>query len=120
MSEITLVIYIPFTDGSILISDRQNTYFEDLTREPIDKIVELQNFNSILGYAGTTQMCRHLIDQLRAIRNPESFEQNYGEVYSNCCGRPELGFRGHDIELLVVTNQRTEDEFSVRKVLGGG
>lgn len=102
-----------------MISDRQNTYFEDLTREPIDKILELPNFNSVLGFAGTTQMCRHLIDQLRAITTPVAFEQNYGEVFRECCGRTELGFRSDDIELLVVSNHQPENGFIVRKVLGG-
>lgn len=115
----TLVIYIPFRNGSLLISDRQNTFFQDLTMEPVDKIVILPNFRSVIGFAGRTPQCRHLIDKLRRIGTPSSFEETYREVYQECRGSPELGFLSDDVELLVVTNKPSGKEFVVRKVLGG-
>jgi 20S proteasome alpha/beta subunit len=114
----TLVIYIPFSGGVMMISDRQNTYFEDLTREPIDKMVKLQNFNAILGFAGPTQRCRYLIDQLRRDDAVLSFEESYERIYGRCCGTPELGFRPDDVELLVLTHKTTGEGFTVHRILG--
>jgi 20S proteasome alpha/beta subunit len=114
----TLVIYVPFKNGSIMISDRQNTYFQDLTREPIDKIVTLPNFRAVLGFAGPTQQCRYLIDQLKRDKSSLLFEKTYEEVYQKCYGFPELGFRSDDVELLVVARKSSDRGFVVRKILG--
>lgn len=114
----TLVIYIPFKNGSLMISDRQNTYFQDLTREPIDKIVILPNFRAVLGFAGPTQQCRYLVDQLRHFDAPSSFEETYRDVYQRCYGLPELGFRSDDVELLVVTYESAGKGLVVHRILG--
>lgn len=114
----TLAIYIPFKNGSIIVADRQNTYFQDLTREPIDKIALLPNFKVALSFAGSTQQCRYLIDQLRQFDSSALFEETYGEVYRKCLGSPELGIRSDDIELLVVICKSAGKELVVQKVLG--
>lgn len=114
----TLVIYVPFKNGSIMISDRQNTYFQDLTREPIDKIAVLSKFKIVLGFSGPTQQCRYLIDQLRQFDSSLSFEETYRKIYQACYGSPELGFRSDDVEFLVVTQKLTGKELTVHKILG--
>ena len=114
----TLVIYVPFRDGSIMISDRQNTYSEDLTREPIDKITILENFGTVLGFAGSTQQCRYLVDQLRRDEGTSSFEEAYRQIYQRCYGSPELGFRYNDVEFLTVTQRSTDESLAVLKILG--
>jgi len=114
----TLVLYIPFSSGAIMISDRQNTYREDLTREPIDKIEILTNLGTVLGFAGPTPQCRYLIDQLRRVEVTSSFEETYREIYQECYGSPELGFRSDDVEYLAVTQRSDSEGFVVRKILG--
>lgn len=114
----TLVIYVPFKNGALMISDRQNTYFEDLTREPIDKIVELPTFGVILGFAGPTQQCRYLIDQLRREDASSPFRESYERVYRRCCGLSELGFHSDDVELLTLTRGTAGKGHKVHKILG--
>jgi len=114
----TLVIYVPFKNGSTMISDRQNTCFQDLTSEPIDKIVILPNLKAVLGFAGPTQKCRYLVDQLRHVGAPSSFEESYREVYQRCYGSPELGFRSDDVELIGVTHKLGGEGLVVHKILG--
>ncbi len=116
----TLVLYIPFAEGSIIISDRQNTNNNDIaiTREPVDKIHALPNFNGGLGFSGSTAKCRHIVDKLQRVQNLNSFEDSYRTVFAFCYGSRELGFHVNDLELLVVTKQ-IEGTFKVRKIYGG-
>lgn len=99
---VTLITYIPYDDGSLIISDRQNTYFDDMSREPINKIIAIPSLNSIIGFAGPTQMGRYLIDQLRYTILNLTFIDTYRDVYERCYGTPMLGFREEDVEFLVV------------------
>lgn len=113
----TLVIYIPFNDGTLLISDRQDTYYNDLRKEPINKIVAISNLRAVVGFAGDTQKCRFLIDQLRRTNLSLSFLETYRQEYRRCYGIPELGFQQDDVELLVVT-YNSNNEKVVYNVLG--
>lgn len=116
--KMTLIIYIPFKNGALMISDRQNTYFEDLTREPINKIIALPKFKVILGFAGSTKQCRYLIDQLRRDNGTLTFEETYERVYRRCYGSPELGFRSDDVEMLALQYKSTEEGIVLHRILG--
>ena len=97
------MVHIPFKSGSVIVSDRQNTYSEDFTREPIDKIIPLPNLRAVVGFSGPTQKCRYLIGELRRFQVNAPFKDAYRETYQRCYGQPELGFHEQDVELLVVT-----------------
>lgn len=113
----TLVIYIPFNEGSLLISDRQNTYSFSLTRESVTKIISLNNLLSVVGFSGDTQKCRYLIDQLRR-EEDTTFEETYRNVYRRCYGSPELGFLGQgEIEFLVVSRNAAEQNYEVINIM---
>lgn len=114
----TLVIYVPFRRGAIMISDRQNTDFDDLTREPINKIVTLPNFKAVLGFSGFTQQCRYLIDQLRRANASLTFEETYERVYQRCYGSSELGFRSDAVEMLALQYKSAEEGLVIHKILG--
>lgn len=66
-----------------MIADRQNT-FDDLTSEPVDKIVAFENFSALAAFSGTTQKRRFLIDNLKtATVNNYSFQRRCIEIYSS-------------------------------------
>jgi 20S proteasome alpha/beta subunit len=115
---LTLVVHVPFKNGSAIVSDRQNTYSEDFTREPIDKIIPLPEFRAAVGFSGPTQKCRYLIGQLRRFQVNAPFEDAYRETYQKCYGQPELGFREQDVEFLVVACRPPDKRPLVHRILG--
>jgi len=59
----TIVLYIKYNSGALLISDRLNTS-ETGQKTEVDKIIKLSS-DTVIGFAGLTEPCKHIVDQLR-------------------------------------------------------
>jgi hypothetical protein len=64
----TLVLWIPFDLGSLLISDRQSTKY-DGTKEEWDKIYLIDD-RTVVGFAGPSEGSRLVAQTLPSIRSP--------------------------------------------------
>jgi len=111
----TLVIFIPYNEGGILISDRQNTY-GDGSIEPIDKIAYIEELNVVSGFAGDTTKCMYLLDKLKEETDEEIFLEHYRRVYEECYGRNALEFTNFDTKLLTLL--WLEDGLNLYRIFG--
>jgi len=60
----TLVLYIPYKDGSLLISDRLNSLY-DGSKEPVDKIIKLRE-DLVIGFSGQTEICQNILEVIKS------------------------------------------------------
>ena len=98
----TLVLYVPWQGGAILLSDRQGTT-RTLTRTPLDKLSIIKPDEIALGYAGSTHKCDYLVRKLSSeLLSPDNFPDDYRRVYATCYHLPELGFEMGDVSLIAV------------------
>jgi branched-chain amino acid transport system substrate-binding protein len=65
-SSMTLVLFIPYETGSILISDRLNTLYGG-EKASVDKIIKISN-DTVIGFAGNTEYCQHIILQIESLK----------------------------------------------------
>jgi branched-chain amino acid transport system substrate-binding protein len=59
----TLVLYIPFCNSGLIVSDRLNSLFEG-GKETVDKIIKLRD-DLIIGFSGRTEVCQNIIEVLK-------------------------------------------------------
>lgn len=112
--KVTLVIYIPFNKGALMVSDRKNTLFDD-EASPIDKIIPLPNFNAVLGFAGGTDQCKHLINRLKDANASSLIDRNYIDEYLKHYNISAFGYQKGNVELLVVKLKLATRELQVYK-----
>jgi branched-chain amino acid transport system substrate-binding protein len=69
----TLVLYIPFNSGALLISDRLNLLYTGQKTE-VDKIIRVSS-DTVIGFSGPTELCLNIIDQIKAGKKDLSYFQ---------------------------------------------
>ena len=100
----TLVLYIPYDGGALLISDRQSTK-SDGTIEPWDKIYHLSNYNAVIGFSGTSEASRSIAQNLGASANHDFFDQ-YRKAYREL-DKMDLTYKEKEIESLCIIKKES-------------
>lgn len=115
--KMTLIIFIPFNEGVLLMGDKQNTYLSAGTREPLCKIDLITDEGPVIAGAGSTNAYRATIHRLShnlsvnhkniAEKFLEKLKQNYDET---------LRYTSEKLDVTALTVGRVGANIIVKKI----
>ena len=99
----TLVLLIPYSEGIVLVADRQVTYDHDHSRNLQDKIYYFEKVDTVIGFSGDRSGASLLAQEIEKLDKGVDFESWYQEARDNLRNR-HLEHR-MDVEALSIAKK---------------
>jgi hypothetical protein len=112
---VTLVLFIPFVSGALLISDRQSTKTDD-TKEVWDKIYLIEKSNAIIGFSGSSEGSRSIAQDIILSQSGKTFIEQYTNSYRKYYHITTIDSKEKDIVSLCIV--KTSDSIQSYKFTG--